>query len=517
MAERFGAQAHPNGGLRFGSQTYGALAGTTAGAMAAVESGADTFVGVTLPGRSGSLAAVESGADTFAASGISSRAQTLQGYETGADTFIAAGTAIAGQSYRFGSQAHPLGGLRFGSQSWAALGPSATMAAAETGADTLAAVGRRESAAYTFVIYTVAASFISYDADSLGSAITGTLDDGYKVMLPISGAGWTAAWELNQFSNPSLRLADLDGTTNLSAVPWYVWNGSTWTAASFDVSDAIQGAVFMVESGVDTFAGNGSNTVYGSAVLVETGADFTQTAGGVAVRGALAASETGADSFAAAGAPRYVGALAAFEHGVDALAADGVVAIAGTLAATETGSDTLAATGQRSLTGTMDATETGADVFTATAGITSTGAMAATEAATADTFAGVASLPVTGTVQLVEAGVDTFAATSSTQRIGVATIIESSSDTLAAAGVLPIAGALAATEEPDRFIGRGFRISTGHMAAFELAAFQAMGDRFVASGYGGDINPPPDLDRPIIAESTTPRNTITSKQQARAA
>jgi len=511
MAERFGTQVHPSGGLRFGSQTYAAV-NASAGSMAAVETGLDVFAALAQPSVHGALGATESGADTFAATGISSLSQTMQAHEAGADSFIASGLVIAGQSYRFGSQSHPLGGVRFGSASWASLGPYGPMAATESGADTAAAVGWLAGTTYSFAIYDVAASFVDYTTESLGAAITGTLDDGYKVMLPISASGITFAWELNSFGNPSLRLSNLTGATNLSVVPWYVWDGTAWTAATFNVSDALQGAAFMVESGVDVFAGNGSNTRYATVALLETGEDFVQISGSVAVAGALSSAEAGADIFAADGAPGYAGDMTAFESGADAFAADGGVVAAGTLAATEAGSDVFASTGSSAATGALAATESGADTFAASASLSSTGSMAATEAATADAFAGSGAVTVTGSLSLTEIGADTFAAVAESERTGALAAAESGADIFSIDGTVAVSGALAAVEENDRFDAVGFREFSGALAAVEVGA-----DRFVARGINGDLVPLQVFDGPVETLSTTRVVGITSRRTAEAA
>src|SRR5690606_36501498 len=139
----------------FGVQEYAALSGTSVGDLAAVETGADVFAAVAQPSVIGSVGAVESRADTFAGAGISSLSQTMQARETGADTLIATGRVVEASSVRFGAQDHPLGGLRFGIQSWAALGPNGPMIAVEAGADTVAADGWVVPAGYQFAAYDV--------------------------------------------------------------------------------------------------------------------------------------------------------------------------------------------------------------------------------------------------------------------------------------------------------------------------------------------------------------------------
>lgn len=518
MAERFGSQTHPSGGQRFGSQTYAAV-DATAGDMAAIETGADVFAADIEPTIHATMSATETGADVLAATGLSSLSQTMQAHESPApDTMIATGQVIEASSVRFGDQDHPLGGLRFGIQSWAALGPNGPLIAVESGDDTAAAAGWLTDTGYSFEIYEILASFVDYSSESLASAITGTLDDGYKVLLPVSGAGLVFEWELNAFGNPSLRLSSLTGATMLDDVPWFAWDGTTWTESSFDVSDAMQGAAFMVESGVDTFIGNGSQTVYGSMLLTEAAEDFLQVVGGVAVVGSAAASEAGADTFAATGAPSYVGYASLTEDADDTIAADGVVAIAGAAAATESGDDVFAAAGGLDNSGDMSAAESGADVLAATGVLSSAGAMAATEEATADVLAGAGVVVVAGAAQLLEAGDDVLAADGILSRVGALAAAEAGDDTVEAAGAVAIAGGLAALElVADTFAGAGVVPVEGDAVIGEVSLVDGGTDRFVARGIQGDPRPVRNFDGPVVTESSTIVYKVTSRIQAAAA
>lgn len=520
MAERFGSQDHPSGGLRFGSQEYAALAGTSVGDLAAVESGADVFAADSYPRINGTLAASEEAApDAFASTGHSSLTDTMQAIESPEpDTFVAAGKVIEA-SLRFGSQDHPAGGLRFGAQAWGALGPSGPLEASESGSDAVAAVGWLEGSDYSFAAFDVLASFVNYGSESLGAAIDGTLDTGYKVMLPVAGPGGIAfEWETNAFGNPSLRLANLTGATVLAEVPWYVWDGTAWTAATFDVSDAMQGAVFMVETGADKFIGNGANTAYGDAALAETETDFFAVVGSVRVAGAAAATEEGADTFEASGAPGYAGDAVLFEEDADTLAVAGAVVVAGDLAAAEAAAaDTFASTGQRAVGGDLTASEAGADTFAAAGRLSSTGTLAAVEADTPDVAAAAGAVLVRGAAALIEAGADAAAIAGQLERRGAAALVEAGADTLAAAGAVAVSGALNVIDAADRFASTGTRESAGEVIAAELAAAEGGADRFVARGFNGDPDPLITFDGPVRTESTTRKVRVQSRRNAEAA
>lgn len=516
MAQRFGSQAHPSGGLRFGSQTYAAV-NAAAGDLAAVESGTDIFAAAAQPSIHVTANIVETGTDIFAAAGVSSLSHTMQAHEPATpDTFIASGHVIDA-ALRFGNQDHPLGGLRFGSQSWAALGPSGPMSAVESGTDTVAAVGWRAGTVYQFQIFDVLASFVDYGSESLGAAITGTLEDGYKVMLPVSADGIAFTWETNAFGNPSLRLANLAGATTLDDIPWYVWDGSAWTAATFDVSDAMQGAVFMVEAVADVFTGNGSNTRYGSIELIEVGSDFTVIAGGVRIAGALAASEVGADTVAVTGAPHYIGTVFAVESGEDAAEVAGSVLVGGAVSASETSHDSFTATGASSHAGDLAATEAGADTFAASGRLVSTGVMAATESATADTLGAEGAVVLRGTFATTESGTDVFAADGASDRVGLMAQTEAGTDTAAIDGTVLVSGDMVVIDAADRFAATGQREFQGDFVAAELDAMEGGADRFIARGRYGDIVPISTFDGPLETLSSTRVITVRSRRTAEAA
>lgn len=441
----------------------------------------------------------------------------MQAHEDPTPDFVVATGFVVGGSVRFGSQVHPAGGLRFGAQAWAGLGPNGPMAAVESGADTAAAIGWLTGVGYSFEIFTVRASFVDYSSESIGLAISGTLDDGYKVLLPIAGPGASLTWEVNDQGNPSLRLSNLTGATNLSGVPWYVWDGSTWTAATFDVSDATQGAVFMVETGADTLSVNGSQTRYGVLALVEAGADFVVIDGGVAISGAFATVEIGADTFAATGSPSYVGAAVLLEAGDDALAGAGTVAVTGSIATTESAGDAFIAAGVTSIGGALATAESGADTFVAIGGLSIGGALSANESSTADTMAAIGIIRVSGAWASIEHGADGFSSTGRIERIGVAALVEAGFDSFALNGAILVLGALNADEEADRFDAAGFRSFSGNVIAAEIDALEGGSDSFLARGLARDLPPIPDFDGQMSEGSGTKQFTIRSRQQAAAA
>lgn len=514
MDIRFGAQAHPLGGLRLGDQEYAPLTGNAAGYMAAAESGLDTFEAEAEPTIQAAMAAVETDYDALAADGISSLSQTMQAVEDATpDELTVFGTITQG-SLRFGGQTHPMGGLRFGSQSWAALGPNGPLEATEAGADTAAAAGWLVPAGYQYAAYTVQAAFVSYGTDSLGSSITGTLDDGNVVLLPVAATGIAFAWEVNEFGAPSLRLASLTGAEILDDVPWFVWDGATWTTAALSVSNAMQGAAFLVETGLDIFSAAGAGVASGAAVLVEVGDDSAEIIGAVAVRGTMAAAESGDDVLAATGFPGYAGIMAANEDidAPDVLESSGDVAVSGDLGATEAGTDVFAAVGVRTSSGDLAATESGSDTMAAAGRLSSTGTMAATEASTADTAEATGTVRVSGVLSATEAGADAFEAAGSAARTGTLAANEAGADTAAVDGEAAISGAVAAAEAgADLLTATGEAPREGIVTIVELV--EGGGDRFVARGFNGTPPPVPDFDGPVTVGSGSARYTITSRKQ----
>lgn len=519
MAVRFGSQQHPSGGLRFGSQEYAAVS-AVAGVLNATESWLDVFAADSYPRINGALAAGEAGSDTLAAGGTSSLLFTMQAREASTpDGFAASGVVTVNLGgYRFGAQTHPLGGLRFGAQSWAALGPNGPLVATESGSDGFASAGFLVDASYTFAAFDILDSFVAYSSESIGAGISGTLDTGNKVMLPVSAPGGISfTWETNDFGNPSLRLAHLVGAQIINDVPWYVWDGSTWTAATFDASDAMQGAVFMVEAGADIFSANAQQTRYGAAALVEAGEDVVAATGAVAVRGSVGVAEVGADTFAANGAPGYSAVLTAYESGDDVLAAGGTVAVAGVVALTESSSDAFAAAGRLSSTGALTATESGSDAFGAGGFLINGAVLAAIESATPDVAAVSGTVRISGLLGAVEAGADAFASTGRLERSGLVSLVESGVDALDVAGAVLVFGALDATDEPDTFASTGQRESTGDVIAAELAAAEGGADRFVSRGRIGNLVPIPTFDGPIKTSSGTRVVTVRARRTAEAA
>lgn len=520
MAVRFGSQQHPSGGQRFGSQEYAAI-NAAAGDLHASETGADIFAADSYPRVTGSLGATDSGSDTLASSGTSSLLFTMQAHESSVlDGFAASGIVTINMGgYRFGSQAHPGGGLRFGSQSWAALGPSGSLVATESGSDGFATVGFLLGASYTFAAFDVLPSFVDYSSESIGAGVVGTLEAGNKVMLPVSAPGGISfSWETNEFGNPSLRLANLVGATIISNVPWYVWDGSAWTVATFDVSDAMQGAVFMTEPGIDIFSANAAQTRYGSAVFNEAGDDFLTAVVGVAVRGALAVSETGTDSLVASGALGYVGAMAAFEGAGDTLAVSGAVTVAGIGALIESATlDSFTAGGGLVSTGSLAAAEGASDSLSASGFLVNGGALAATESAMPDVASATGVVRVSGALTCIEGGVDTFSSTGRLDRDGQLSMVEIGGDALDIDGEVLVFGALSATDMPDTFASTGTRESTGDIVAAELAAIEGGADRFVSRGRLGDVIPLQTFDGPVNTTSGTRVVVVRSRRTAEAA
>jgi hypothetical protein len=516
MDLRFGDQAHPSGGLRFGAQEY-APVDAIAGVMHAIETGTDTFAADSYPRIYGDVVAVESGSDQFAGTGSSSLLFTMQAHESPTpDDFSATGT-LTRSVLRFGSQDHPSGGLRFGSPAWAALGPVGSLAVSEFGDDTAAADGWIETSPYTFAMFDVLAEFVNYGSESLGAAITGTLDTGYKIMLPVSSlSGVTFTWETNEFGSPSLRLAQVFGADVLANIPWYVWDGAAWTEALFSFSDGIQGALLAVETAHDVASFHGGETRFGSVEIVDLGEDALAAVGVVPVRGALAVSEEGIDAFAASGSPGYEGDAELVESGGDEAEILGEVLIAGDMDLSDTGEDAFAATGGAEISATLDATETGDDTLAAVGSVTLRAALAATEDDTPDTVEADGVVRVRGAVLLVEDASDVFEAGGSLERVGQVTLIESGIDVVAADGEVEVSGDLDATDVTDTFAATGTRESTGDLIAAELDAIEGGADRFVSRGRNGNLVQVPTFDR-ITTASGTRLVVVRSRRTAEAA
>lgn len=524
MAERFGAQEHPSGGLRFGSQEYAPLNDTAAGVLHAVEVGVDVFAADSYPRIHGELAATESGEDVASIAGSSSRVLLVDLVESATpDAFIASGL-ITGSgsdpSLRFGSQDHPSGGLRFGSQSWGALGPSGPLEATESGSDAIAASGFVVPGSYTLEMFDVIASFINYTSESLGAAISGTLENGYKVMLPVSGPGGiTFTWETNALGAPSLRLSHYNGPNTLSDIPWYVWDGTTWTAAKFNLSDSLQGAVFLVETGNDTAIFSGGQARIGSLAAVEIfGEDFVNVQGGVRIAGAMAATELDVDTFEATGEPRYIGDAPLLEASdPDTFEAQGEIEVSGDLVLAELASDTFSAVGGLSASGDLDATESGADSLSAVGRVRITASLGATESDTPDTLEGAGTVRVSGSIAPRESGDDVFEAEGQLDRSGSISLREVGADVVEISGAVLVAGDLAATDQLDKFTCFGVRESTGDVIAAELNATEGGADRFVSRGRIGTLVEIPTFDGPVETVSTTRVVSVLSRRTAEAA
>jgi hypothetical protein len=518
MAERFGSQQHPSGGLRFGSQTYTPI-DAVAGVLDTLEAGNDAFAADSYPRVNGSLAAEESGSDVLGASGSSSLLFTMHAIESPtSDALIAAGS-VTTSALRFGSQTHPGGGLRFGSQVWATLGPSGQLSASESGLDTAVVGGWVEQSAYKFSLFTILADFVDYGVESLGSAITGTLDDGYKVMLPITGPGVSLAWEVDSFGHPSLRLEHVAGPGIIDNIPWYVWDGFTWTGAQFGISDALQGAAFLVESGADTFLAAGANTIVATVALVEDSGDALDIAGLVSLIGAVSALEVATpDVLQASGFPWYIGIVNLLENDGDDDSASfsGTVAVSGTASAAETFADSFAAAGGPVLSATLATAESGSDAFSVAGRLESAGVMAAAESGV-DALAADADLLVSGAANLADAGADTAAVSGSLTRLGSAPLRELDGDVIEASATVHVSGSVAMADALDSFAAFLTRESTGEVGAAELDAQEGGADRFVSRGRIGNVVAIPTLDGPVITSSSTRVVTVRARRTAEAA
>lgn len=128
----------------------------------------------------------------------------------------------------------------------------------------------------------------------------------------------------------------------------------------------VQGSLSATEIGSDTLASSGTvgNVVTGMLSAAETGSDTATISGKVIVHGALSATETGSDALSSTGNVFVQGTLAAAESGSDTIVSTGKLIVTGVLNATETGSDTLVADGfvtTGPATGDLNAQESGQD------------------------------------------------------------------------------------------------------------------------------------------------------------
>jgi hypothetical protein len=240
------------------------------GALAAAETGDDTFVGAGAVAVAGALAVAETGNDIAAAVAAVRVAGTLVGSETGSDVFSATATsAIAGV----------LSVSETASDSFNASGAVAvtgSLAGSETGSDTAAASGAVRITASMAVSETGADSF-----SALGVvAITG-------------------------------ELAAVEGESQ------------DFFAASGRAS--IAGPIGAVETALDTFAANVVTAIDGMMGAHEVGQDSFAGVGALLVRGSFAVLEEGGDTANAIGAVLVTGVMEVVETGLDVAAAEGVV------------------------------------------------------------------------------------------------------------------------------------------------------------------------------------------------
>lgn len=301
-----------------------------------------------------------------------------------------------------------------------------TMAATETGADTLAGTG-------TVVV----------DGDL---AATETGSDTFAASGTVTNAAITGTLAATETGPDTAAIA---GQVLVAGTLGATESGADVLAATGTVAwPTITGTLAASESGADTLAASGAVEIRGSLGATESGSDTFAASGTVAwvaVTGTMAATETGADVLAASGQVIIAGSLGAVETGPDALAASGTVAwpvIAGSLSATESGSDVLAATGTVEVRGALAGVEVGSDTFLASGAVEIAGALAADETG-ADTFAATGAVTdpvIVGELAAVEVGSDTAAMDGRVVVAGSLAADETGADTAAIAGTVAIAG-----------------------------------------------------------------------------
>jgi hypothetical protein len=245
------------------------------------------------------------------------------------------------------------------------------------------------------------------------------------------------------------------------------------------LSGGVTGTLSAAETGSDTLASTGKVIIQGSLAATEAGADTLASTGDVIVQGTLAATETGSDTLASTGDVIVQGALSASETGADTLASTGTALVQGSLSAAETGSDTLVSSGTVGsvVTGTLNATETGSDTATISGKVIVQGALSATETGS-DTLSSAGYVLVQGTLYTTESGSDTFASSGFVLVQGSLYALETGSDTLVSDGSVtaaPAVGDLNAQESgSDTLFSYGFTLEPRPIVEYDVRLFDAI-------------------------------------------
>lgn len=173
--------------------------------------------------------------------------------------------------FAFGNGQSALGDYAFGDGSFVAQWPVANLAVADATTGTFSSSSFLASPLYQYQLFDILAEFVNYSTESIGYGIVGTLDTGYKVLLPISGQGAVIEWELNSSGNPSLRVSKLSNIAYVNNAPWYVYNGSAWTASTFSLSIAgVAASLAVADTTTGTFSASGSVKISLSMLVADS-------------------------------------------------------------------------------------------------------------------------------------------------------------------------------------------------------------------------------------------------------
>ena len=158
----------------------------------------------------------------------------------------------------FGNGQSALGDFAFGNGEFVAQWPVGNLTVSDSTAGTFSGSSFLASPLYQYQLFDILAGFVNYTSESIGYGIVGTLDTGYKVLLPISGQGAVIEWELNSSGNPSLRVSKLSNIAYVNNAPWYVFNGTSWTTSTFSLSVAgISSSLVVSDATTGTFSAVG--------------------------------------------------------------------------------------------------------------------------------------------------------------------------------------------------------------------------------------------------------------------
>jgi hypothetical protein len=365
-----------------------------------------------------------------------------------------------------------------------------TMAASESGADVLAAVGK--------VVVKGALAVSETGADALvGSGkvvVTGALSvaeagsDSFASSGKVITDGALAAAEADLDAMASAGKLLVRGTLFASEADFDFLSAAGKLLVAGQLSCAeetvdvlasagrliVAGSLFTTEVGQDVLAGTGTAKIVATGTLsVTEGSDTMAASGKVLVRGSLAVAEAGFDATTGTGKVLVRGSALFAETGADTATSSGKVLVRGSLASTETDADTLASTGKILVSGSLFAQD-GPDTFVATGGQAIQGSLSVAEPVDAANFTG--KVLVNGSLGVAETGADEAISFGSVLIHGNLAGIEPP-DSAQAAGRVLVDGQLLASEDPDLAAMLGGVLIAGPLLVMESD------DTLAATGY----------------------------------